>query len=104
MKPFWKNKATKDISWGHILDRTVIHLFSAGGVLLSGLYLKRFIPEARRPDDWVIALCAFTVISLREVHDVAEGNPRVKSYIDWCSWAGGFTLWLWVIHRVGSCL
>lgn len=98
-KPFFPNKETKDISWLHIFDRTMIHLFSAGGVLLAALYaVQRF--ASNPPDDWAVALVCFTGISLREGWDIKNGNPFTKSVIDWASWAVGFAVWLYVLHRI----
>ena len=90
MKAFFPNKPTKKIDVAHIFERFMIHFFSAGGVLLVALNLKNFIyPEA---SDFVALLMVFTLISFREIWDVKNGNPLIKSVSDWVSWAFGFCM------------
>jgi len=80
----------------HILERSVIHFFSAGMVTLGFRYLlyvldKHVLTRALGGYIYWLLPCfvAPFVIFLREPFDVAKGGPLVKSYTDILSWAVG---------------
>ena len=95
----------------HIVDRFIIHLFSSAAVLMLAqvgfVYLER---AWFRFPKWLLrgwfffivpGMFAFLVIASREIYDVAQGNPPLKSYFDYLSWLLGITLSSW--GRLRTC-
>ncbi len=87
------------MDWGHILERSILHLGWAPWVLGLFIYgfwlLGRFKPvwELTGPWRWVVpGLLALLTIFLREPADVAHGGWIGKSYIDLGVWAGAMFL------------
>ena len=93
---------------GHVIERFIIHIFSGASVVLIALWgfwiIERKIkwfPELR---GWMFyifpSLIAFTFISFREVFDVANGGPVIKSLTDWTSWLIGLVFAVYTIYRL----
>lgn len=106
MQAIFPNRETGPLRWGHVLDRFVIHVFSAGGVSLLVLWLAaRFVPPELLPG-WtfygVPLGVAFTCISFREIWDVRNGNPMTKSVCDFVSWIAGFGLSAWLLREIAA--
>ena len=88
----------------HIVERTLVHLFSSGGVYLLAAWLLeqlgRAAPAWSLPDGvMVLALLAalpFALISLWEAFDVWRGGWVWKSVIDWASWPAGLGASAWL--------
>jgi hypothetical protein len=82
----------------HIIDRSLIHLFSSIGCVVSMFFTLRSI--ARHKRDWPIPekiniqlfICCLLVVLvafIREPFDVSQGDPAYKSYIDLSAWMVG---------------
>jgi hypothetical protein len=93
---------------GHIIERFVIHFFSATGLVLSVAtflrYAKRkksynWLPEGARATVIWAALVVFAASTMREAYDVSVGGWVVKSYFDYASWALGCGIGAWGIIR-----
>lgn len=87
------------IDWGHILQRSLVHLAWAPWTLGLAVYgfwlLGRYRPNWKLtgPYRWIFpGLVALLTIFLREPADVAGGGWVGKSYIDLAVWAGAMTL------------
>ena len=82
---------------GHIIERFIVHLFSGALVVLAALWgfwiIERKVKWFPELKGWMFyifpSLTAFILISFREVWDVANGGPVVKSVIDWIGWLAG---------------
>ena len=92
------------IDWGHIIEREVIHFFSAGSCYVIALITLRFFE--RKSPYWykatIPALVAAGLIFLREPMDVAVGGWVGKSYFDYTFWMLGFAAIIYGLHRLGS--
>ena len=94
----------------HIAERFIIHFVCGAAVLqwsqLGVAYLERVVRDSLRKAwympfarsvlplrGWafffVPAFICVTVIFFREIIDVYNGNPFIKSYADWISWVLG---------------
>lgn len=95
----------------HILDRFLIHFFSAPGLIL-GLTFGLGVLERRARWSWLphsllatsiwAAGIIFACSALREAYDVSQGGTLTKSIFDYISWAGGCGLTPWAIYRLGK--
>lgn len=91
----------------HIVDRALIHFFSAGGLLLWVWFGLRAL--GRRKAGWVpgtvtwqlvlAALLVLLVAVAREPIDVWQGGWVGKSYADMASWVLGLTMAFAIIKR-----
>ena len=94
--------------WRHVLERAMIHFFSAAGVYHVALWgfwaLERRVrwwPELRGWWELILpAVLSFGFISFREIFDVAAGGSPVKSICDWLSWIGGLGCAAWSTYRL----
>lgn len=92
----------------HIVERFLVHFFSATGIVLAVSTFLRFARRKKRyswlPDGtratlvWA-ALIVFSVAVLREAYDVSAGGWVVKSYFDYASWALGCGVGAWGLIR-----
>ena len=95
------------IDWAHILERFLIHFFSAGGFLLGAVTAWQW--AVRRWDfvwEWVElilpALVIFSFAATREAYDVWNGGSLVKSAFDLASWLLGLGVTAWGLYRFGQ--
>ena len=97
-----------ETTWGFILERFIIHMFSGAAVLLLALLAFLFLERAFR---WfprfdgiaffaVPGLVAVFCIFLREPFDVQSGWWVGKSYIDVVSWICCVGLAIWALLRL----
>lgn len=95
----------------HILDRAVLHFFSATSlVLLAFMGLRAF--NRRRPSEWfpvhwkaslsLAALTVFGFATLREAWDVAAGQSLIKASVDYFSWFAGCAVAAYGLYRFGK--
>jgi hypothetical protein len=86
----------RKISVRYALGRAAIHFFCSSSLVLGLFLLLRWYQPRTHwlPDDrqvllsWSAVLVVF-ISWLREPHDVEEGDPAWKSYIDLASWLAG---------------
>jgi len=93
----------------HIIDRELIHLFAAPGIILALTFLMAWVQRKKRLS-WLpvkplstVMLCALLVLPFaffREPLDVAAGDPAYKSYIDMPVWVTACVLTPWVLLRL----
>lgn len=85
----------------HILERAIIHIFSALTVYVGLSIVLEWCFRKHR--DWTIklmpALLGIGFIGWREAYDVANGQPLLKAYTDYVSWAIGMACAIWLIRR-----
>ena len=88
----------------HILNRSLLHIFSSASVLLLSqvgftfMWRKGWLPRVflRSWMYFVIpGIAAYAIINLREIVDVSRGGWWVKSYFDHASWIIGLVLASW---------
>ena len=91
----------------HVFERSVIHLFCGGSVLLGFLWLAAFLERRGligQLRSWaffaVPSVFAALVIFLREAVDVHRGGWIWKSYIDPVSWLAGMGVAAWALFRL----
>lgn len=95
---------------GHILERGVIHLFSAMGLVVGVFFGLQSLHRRKLMAGWLpsnvggrLVLAGFLVFGLtatREAWDVANGQPIVKALTDYLSWALGLGLGIWATYRL----
>lgn len=87
--------------FAHIIERSIIHIFSAGTVYLGFCigyeWFRRKFSKAM--DQILPGLLAILIIYLREPFDVAHGQSLLKAVIDPISWAAGIAGVWWLIRR-----
>lgn len=85
----------------HILDRSIIHIFSSAAVYLLAYFGLGY--AFRKSVAWTMrvlpALVAIGFIGWREAYDVAHGQPLLKAYTDYASWTIGMGLAIWGLQR-----
>lgn len=94
---------------GHIVDRFIIHFFSSAGLVLATAHGIRVLTKILRNTDWLPAewkmrlvlsgLLVFAFSTLREAHDIANGQPLIKAYTDYASWLLGCGFSVWGLYR-----
>lgn len=93
---------------GHIVERFMLHVLLSAGVLLVAMALcdwaeRRWSWWPRLAGWWILvvpALASFALVSLREVWDVAHGQPAAKAVTDWISWILGLAAAIWGLYRL----
>ena len=95
-------------TFGHIVERFLIHLFSDPGIVLAVSFFLRFakkkknyswLPTGTRATLIWAALVVAIVVAGREAIDISNNGWVVKSYIDWFSHACGLGLGTWGLIR-----
>ena len=93
----------------HILDRAIIHIFSAMGLVVGAFFglqsLHRHLKSSWLPANvggrlLLAAILVFGITATREAVDVANGQPLVKAFTDYASWAIGLALGIWATYRL----
>lgn len=94
---------------GHILERSLIHLFSAMG-LVVGVFFGIQSLHRRLWNSWLpsnvggrlllAGILVFALTALREAVDVSNGQPVVKAMTDYASWLAGIGLGIWATYRL----
>lgn len=94
---------------GHIIERFIIHLFSAMGLVVGTFFAIQSL-HRRYAKGWLpsnvggrLLLAGFLVFGLtatREAVDVARGQVLVKAFTDYASWAIGLGLGIWATYRL----
>ena len=100
-------EVTKQWSFGHVLSRELIHVFSGGLVAMASLWLfwvaERKISWWPKFKGWgalaVPAILSTFVISLREYYDAGHG-PWAKSYFDVAFWLIGTGGAMYIMYRL----
>lgn len=96
----------------HIIDRAIIHFTAATSLVLSvavGLRFlahktkSRWFPRSMHQTLVFAALMVFSISTLREAYDVANGQPPFKAVADYFSWLlgtgfGAFGLYRWYYY------
>lgn len=89
---------------GHVIDRFIIHLFSATGVYLVAYFVTQW--AGRKWPDWYDRVLPAVVIigflGWNELSNVQGGQPYFKAFTDLASWVLGFALGLWGLVRFKS--
>lgn len=88
-------------SFIHILERFIIHVFSAAGVYL-GVYFGVDFLRRRWPLWFTAILPAILVIGFvgwNEVGDLHRGQSYLKVFFDAASWSLGLGLTVWGLIR-----
>ena len=95
--------------WVHILDRFVIHFFSAYGLVTGLFFLLNVLRKKTQCANWMpqtymglfieAALLVCMVAFVREPFDVHEGDWWLKSYFDMASWVLGSGVAVWGNYR-----
>lgn len=93
----------------HIIERFIIHLFSATGLVVGTFFAIQSI-QRRYAKDWLpsnvggrlllAGFLVFGVTATREAWDVHNGQPIVKAFTDYISWAIGLGLGIWATYRL----
>lgn len=93
----------------HILERFIIHLFSAMGLVVGTFFGLQSL-HRRLKSSWLPAniggrlllagLLVFGLTAMREAWDVANGQPLVKAFTDYASWLIGLGLGIWATYRL----
>lgn len=92
----------------HVLDRFIVHFFSASSLVMLTFFALRTLDRRIRsewlPDDWkpllgLAAVTVFAVASLREAWDVAQGQALGKALTDYASWLLGCGVSTWGLAR-----
>jgi hypothetical protein len=85
----------------HILERAIIHIFSATSAYLLAWFTLQW--ALRKWPVWtpivLPAILACAIIGNREAFDVANGQPLIKVFTDAVSWIIGMGLAIWGLHR-----
>ena len=94
--------------FAHIAERFVLHVASGASIMLLAWWLwdlgerKNVLPRIK--SGWMFmlfpSLLAFTIISFREIYDVAVGGYVVKSIFDWISWMIGIGWGAWATQAI----
>jgi len=94
----------------HIIERGLIHLFSAMGLLVGTFFALQTLHRRQWSKGWlpsniggrlvVACLLVFGVSTMREPWDVAHGQPVVKAATDFASWCIGLGLGAWGTYRL----
>lgn len=94
---------------GHIVERFIIHLFSAMGLVVGTFFAFQSI-HRRLKSSWLPSniggrlllsgLLVFGITAMREAYDVANGQPLVKAFTDYASWLIGLGLGIWATYRL----
>ncbi len=94
---------------GHILERSIIHLFSAMGLVVGTFfgiqslhrrYAKGWLPANVGGRLLLAGFIVFGLTATREAWDVSQGQPVVKALTDYLSWAIGLSLGIWATYRL----
>jgi hypothetical protein len=85
----------------HILERAILHIFSAASVYLLAFFALAWAMRrnAERTMQILPGLVGALAIALREPFDVANGQPVLKVITDYLSWLVGMTLAIWALTR-----
>ena len=92
----------------HILERAMIHFFSATSLVLVVFMLLRSLARRKAarwlPTSWkaslvMAALLVFAISTMREAYDVANGQVLVKAFTDYISWCAGCGVAVWGLFR-----
>ncbi len=101
------------MTFGHVIERFIIHFFAAPTVMILGLFAIRLLRERKPQWDWIPARCTPQLIFLaiiipliafiREPFDVSVvGDPLWKTYLcdlpSWCSPIFWFFVIRWLIR------
>lgn len=95
---------------GHIVERFLIHLFSAMGLVVGVFFGLQSLHRRQKMNGWLPSniggrlvfsgLVVFLIASMREVFDLHSGQPYVKVFTDWASWLIGLALGIWATYRL----
>ena len=92
----------------HVLDRFVIHFFSACGAVLACLFVllmvirkckNKLLPTSKEQALLVAAIVVFAFSTVREAWDVAAGQTLTKAGFDYVSWLTGCGVAVWALIR-----
>ena len=92
----------------HILERAVIHFFSATALVMLAFFVLRTIRRhwAKKwlPDNWqalltTAAVTVFAFSTMREAYDVFSGQALSKAFTDYLSWLLGCGIGAWGLYR-----
>lgn len=93
----------------HIIERGLIHLFSAMGLVVGTFFALQTL-HRRLKNSWLptniggrlllSGLLVFGITAMREAWDVANGQPLVKAFTDYASWLIGLALGIWATYRL----
>jgi len=93
----------------HIIERELIHVFSAMGLLVGVFFALRslqrhwarnWLPSNIGGQLLLSGLAVFAGAATREAFDVAHGDPLFKSPIDNLGWLVGIGLGIWAAYRL----
>ena len=91
----------------HILERSLIHFFASGGLLLAFIYSWSYAKQRAKNLELyeTIILPALLILwttAMREAYDVYNNGSLVKSIFDLISWFIGVSVWgvvIWKLRR-----
>ena len=92
----------------HILERAVIHFFSACSLVMLTFFALRtarrkwktsWLPDSFRERLLLAAICVFALSTMREAWDVANGQALIKAFTDYASWLTGCGVATWGLYR-----
>lgn len=88
------------IAW-HIVERAFLHICMGTTVYLGAFFALRWGMRKNPVRTMAVlpALLSIGFIGWREAWDVAHGQPLLKAFTDYASWAGGMALGLWLLYR-----
>lgn len=94
----------------HIVERSIIHLFSAMGAVVCAFFALQTLYRRLDNNSWLpsniggrlllAGLIVFGITAMREAWDVANGQPLIKAFTDYASWLVGLGLGIWATYRL----